>query len=201
MFTGIVEQQARVSALRQTGRSAYLEIETVWTDLCPGESVAVNGVCLTALTEADENMRFDVSSETLAFTNLGQLQVGDLVNIERALQAKDRFGGHYVSGHVNCQAVVQDLLPDGDCAKMHIHQFTSKNTALYLMPKGSITIEGVSVTINEVGEDHITVMLVPHTLSLTTLGQLRCGRRVNVEFDYLTQIVAHQLSVSGHITK
>ncbi len=192
MFTGLIEQQGTVLNNTALGVSNRLLIRASFDDLQYGESIAVNGVCLTLLPDDSHGLAFDVSPETLARTNLGQLNSGDVVNLERAMKASTRFGGHYVNGHVDTTASLISVTPIRDYIEMIIGVFAACDT-IYLLPKGSVTLDGVSLTINALDNDCIRVMLVPHTLEQTTLGRLPVGARLNVEFDYLTRIVAHQL--------
>jgi riboflavin synthase len=154
----------------------------------------VNGVCLTCLPSDDTQLHFDVSSETLRLTTLGTLKIGDIVNIERAMNANTRYGGHYVSGHVDTTAYVHSVLPLGEYIELALSGFSAAEM-LYLIPKGSISVDGVSLTINTVTKGVVSLMIIPHTLSQTTLGLLKPGQFVNIEFDYLTRIVAHQIQV------
>ncbi len=194
MFTGIIEQQGRVLANEQQGLSHRLVVSSPFIDLLEGESIAVNGVCLTVVPAEKESVHFDLSPETLKVTTLESLVVGDLVNLERAMLASTRFGGHYVSGHVDAQSHVKSIQPQGDFVEVELAGF-SLSAMRFLLPKGSITVEGVSLTINKVSHEHITLMLVPHTLNHTTLRFLKPGQSVNIEFDYLTRIVAHQIQL------
>lgn len=192
MFTGLIEQQGTVVTNTAFDVSNRLLIDASFDQLKAGESIAVNGVCLTLLPDCSEGLAFDVSPETLKLTNLSRLKIGDNVNLERSMQASTRFGGHYVNGHVDTTAIFVSVTPMGDYIEMIIGGFAACDT-IYLLPKGSVTIDGVSLTINALENDRIRVMLVPHTLEQTTLGRLPIGARLNVEFDYLTRIVAHQL--------
>ncbi|KTD25217.1 MULTISPECIES: riboflavin synthase [Legionella] len=198
MFTGIIEQQGVVLANTSIKRANRLEIKSPFEDLKTGESIAVNGVCLTLLPEQCGNLVFDVSPETLHLTTLGQLKQGDKVNLERAMQANARFGGHYVSGHIDTTACFKSMITVGEFLEVIVGDFAAC-ASMYLLPKGSITLDGVSLTINAVTEGDIKLMLVPHTLAQTTLGQFKVGQRLNVEFDYLTRIVAHQLKITGQL--
>jgi riboflavin synthase len=191
MFTGIVEVQGTVLSNASTKTANRLIISSPYEQLQTGESVAVNGVCLTLLRSASQ-LEFDVSPETLKITNLRELGVGDSVNLERAMMANSRFGGHYVSGHIDTTAFIKARRPLEDCVEMTISGFKS-NELKYLFSKGSITFEGVSLTINAVNEGEVDVLLIPHTLANTNLHQKGVGDYLNVEFDYLTRIVAHQL--------
>ncbi len=192
MFTGIIEHQGKILANVYNGNANHLVISTTFVDLHVGESIGVNGVCLTLLPSKPGELNFDVSPETLRVTSLGTLTSGDLVNLERAMQAETRFGGHYVSGHVDTKAYVQSIRQIGEYIEMELAGFNA-NDLLYLIPKGSITVDGVSLTINETADQVIKLMLVPHTISKTTLGSLKMEQQVNIEFDYLARIVAHQL--------
>lgn len=198
MFTGLIEQQGEVLANISGKVANRLLIKSPFADLQTGESIAVNGVCLTVLPEHEQSLAFDVSPETLRLTTLGQLRAGMSVNLERAMLAAARFGGHYVSGHADTTARLKAMNPIGDYLELVVGDFATC-ASMYLLPKGSITLEGVSLTINAVNEDNIKLMLVPHTLVKTTLGQLEIGQRLNVEFDYLTRIVAHQLKIAGQL--
>lgn len=198
MFTGLIEQQGEVLANISGKVANRLLITSPFASLQTGESIAVNGVCLTLLLEHEQSLAFDVSPETLRLTTLGQLCAGMSVNLERAMLASARFGGHYVSGHVDTTACLKAVTPIGEYIEMVVGDFATC-ASMYLLPKGSITLEGVSLTINAVNEDNIKLMLVPHTLAKTTLGQLEVGQRLNVEFDYLTRIVAHQLRIAGQL--
>ncbi len=194
MFTGLIEQQGRVIANTDLRVANRLLIRAEFTLLKAGESIAVNGACLTLLPDFAHALAFDVSPETLKLTNLGQLQLGQQVNLERAMLATTRFGGHYVNGHVDTTAGLQSVTPVDDYIEMIVGGFAACDI-IYLLPKGSVTLDGVSLTINTLNEGCISVQLVPHTLAHTTLGQRQVGDRLNVEFDYLAKIVAHQLKL------
>ncbi len=193
MFTGLIEGSGVVIANRHSELASRLIISAQFEQLQAGESIAINGVCLTLLPDAEQQLVFDISPETRQLTTLGELRAGERVNIERAMLATMRFGGHYVSGHVDTTARVQSVKFIDEYIEMTIGGFAVPADN-YLLPKGSITLDGVSLTINDVVEGCINVMLVPHTLNVTTLGQLQVGQRLNIEFDYLTRIVAHQLA-------
>ena len=173
MFTGIVERQGRV--VRPGKR---LVLETGWTDLTHGESVAVAGVCLTVAKLKGAVVEFDLVAETLRKTNLGRLKTGDPVNLERALKHGDRLSGHLVQGHVEGTGLVSR---SGSTLRI--------DTALadQMLPKGSITVDGVSLTIVDVAPGSFTVALIPVTRKITTLGRVRKGARVNLELDVMTR--------------
>ena len=193
MFTGIIEQLGIVIANHVKADANRLIIQANFAALQEGESIAVNGVCLTLLPTEGDYLQFDISPETLGLTGLAFLAADDLVNLERAMAVTARFGGHYVSGHVDGMGYLHSKSVMDDCTEMTISGFTQEQCK-FLMPKGSVTVDGVSLTINALSNKSITIMLVPHTLSKTTLGSLAVGQKVNIEFDYLTRIIAHQLS-------
>ncbi|KTD42647.1 riboflavin synthase [Legionella parisiensis] len=199
MFTGIIEKKGAVISNSNHDGANRLIISSAFEQLQIGESIAVNGVCLTLLPFEDTKLGFDVSPETLSRTTLGELGAGDEVNLERAMLASTRFGGHYVSGHVDAIAQIHSIRQINEFVEVELSGFDA-NAMLYLIPKGSITVEGVSLTINTVVNQGIKLMLVPHTLLNTTLNFLQAGQKVNIEFDYLTRIVAHQLQVAGKLS-
>ncbi len=189
MFTGLVQGCGTVREKRSVGEGVVFCLETDFdlTDPEEGESIAVNGACLTARDINGRRFLVDVSPESLNRTNLGLLQVGSVVNIERALRLSDRLGGHMVSGHIDCLGKVLERRPIGD--------FTLFSFALpsgvtrYVIEKGSIAINGVSLTVNSCTEEHFSVSIIPHTLSVTTLGQLKSGDEVNLEVDIIGKYV------------
>ena len=198
MFTGIIEIKGIVlDNIHDQGANRMI-ISADFDALQVGESIAVNGVCLTLLPSETNHLMFDISPETLSKTTLAGLNPGDMVNLERAMLASTRFGGHYVSGHVDTTAQITKIDLINEYVELELGGFDAQ-AMLYLIPKGSITVEGVSLTINAVMDQSIKLMLVPHTLLNTTLSSLKTGQQVNIEFDYLTRIVAHQLQVSGQI--
>ncbi|MCG5054549.1 MAG: riboflavin synthase [Myxococcales bacterium] len=204
MFTGIVESLGEVVALSQPHADvAHLEVFTTLDlgALALGASVAVNGVCLTltAKAEAERNERAgtcfeaDLGPETLARTTLGGLTVGSRVHLERALRMGDSLGGHLVSGHVDDVGHVVRAQTLGDARELVIEVPAAQAPAL--APKGSVTVDGVSLTVNWVDENRFQVVLIPHTLSVTTLGERHAGDRVNIETDLMAK---HVLRVLEH---
>jgi riboflavin synthase len=201
VFTGLIESLGVVVDNHASGNGRRLRVETSFEALVSGESIAVNGVCLTVLPDIESMteksgsiISFDVSPETLNLTALSHLESDAPVNLERSLLVGSRMGGHYVSGHVDTTAHIQTMRVDGEFVEMTIGDF-GVNPSAFLLPKGSITLDGVSLTINQVTQDCVMVMLVPHTLAMTTFGTSTMGRVVNVEFDYLARMIAHQLSM------
>lgn len=198
MFTGLVEALGEVIANQPVQAGRRLEIKAAYQGLARGESIALSGVCLTLVASFEDRLVFDLSPETLQLTNLGQLKSGDQVNLERAISATARFGGHYVTGHIDTSACLKAKAVLGDYLEIVVGDFELA-ASKYLLEKASITLDGVSLTINAVEARAIRLMLVPHTLAQTTLGQLALGQRLNVEFDYLARLVAHQLQVAGQL--
>lgn len=194
----MIETTGKVLINSKRENSNRLVISSAFEGLKPGESIAVNGVCLTLLPSDSNDLSFDISPETLDVTTLADLSSGDTVNLERAMTASTRFGGHYVSGHVDTKVRVKSIHSINEFVTMDLSGFT-QDQMFYLIPKGSITVNGVSLTINTVLEQTIGLMLVPHTLLMTNLGSLRIGQQVNIEFDYLIRIVAHQLQIFGKL--
>ena len=193
MFTGLVETTAVVRTLDDTphGRRVTLARPGDWSALALGDSVCINGCCLTAVVLDAAEFAFDAGPETLTKTNLGDLSVGDPVNLERALRADGRLGGHIVQGHVDGTATVAERQADGE---WETFRFATGALADQLVPKGSVAVDGVSLTVVDVGADWFTVALIPHTLAETTLGRRRVGDTVNVETDVLGKYVMKYLS-------
>ncbi|MCH9690072.1 MAG: riboflavin synthase [Gammaproteobacteria bacterium] len=195
MFTGLIESCGTLLHKIQHASGLRLVFEADFEQLVLGESIAVNGVCLTLVLDNIKYagcLLFDISPETQALTNLGLLATGDQVHLERSLRASDRLGGHYVNGHVDTIANLQSITSEGDCIKMVIGGFT-KQHCRYLCLKGSVTLDGVSLTINAVNETCISVMLIPHTLSKTVMLSWTVGQCINIEFDYIARVLVHQL--------
>lgn len=188
MFTGIVERTANVADLRpvETGARLILDLSEIADELELGESVAVNGCCLTVAEFLDGgHIAFDLLEETLRLTNLGDLASDSIVNIERALRVGDRLSGHFVQGHVDCRTQLLELSPSGQDHKLTV-QLPSE-FARYAIYKGSICVDGMSLTIADLEEDHFTIWITPHTFKVTNLQQRKAGDAVNLEFDMLAK--------------
>ncbi len=190
MFTGIVTDVGRVRAVRDTERDRRFEIETAFdlSSLELGASVSHAGVCLTVVEKGADWFAVEVSGETLSLTTLGDWGMGRRVNLERAARVGDELGGHIVSGHVDGVGEVVSVEAEGGSHRVRIR--APRPLHRFIAPKGSITVEGVSLTVNEVEEDVFGVNLIPHTWEVTTLGELAPGVRVNIEIDMLARYLA-----------
>ena len=198
MFTGIVEATGHVGALEVHGADRRLRIDAdmfIDSALGMGDSVCVNGVCLTASDTTPSGFHADVSAQTLACTTLGSLKTGDRVNLERALTASTPLGGHLVSGHVD--GTGQVLARDDDARSVRFCFGVPATLARYIAVKGSICVDGVSLTVNEVGEAQFGVNIVPHTLEVTTLGDFTPGRPINLEVDLIARYLERLLEARG----
>lgn len=197
MFTGLVEELGKVAAVEPQTDACRLTIaaSTVLEDTRPGDSIAVNGCCLTVVATDGDTWTADVMAETLAKTALGALQPGDRVNLERAVRADQRLGGHLVQGHVDGVGRVVGRTPGDHWEVVEIS--LPPELARYLVDKGSITVDGTSLTVVDAGDDAFTVSLIPETLARTTLGFRQPGDRVNLEVDVLAKYVDRLLAHRG----
>jgi riboflavin synthase len=196
LFTGIVTAVGEIVSRLPGPAGAVLRIRSPWTDLAPGESVAVDGACLTVTRrEASGVFEADASSETLARTTLGEHGPGDAVHLERALRADDRLGGHLVTGHIDAVGTVSAAREAGGGA-WAVTVRLPEPLLRQVAPKGSIALDGVSLTVNEVRGSEVGVMVVPHTSRATKLGRLRAGDRLNVETDVLAKYVQRALGAA-----
>ena len=189
MFTGLVATGGRVAALR--GGRLTIELDAP-LDLASGDSIAVNGVCLTASEVRDRGFDADVMGETLRRTTLGELEAGDRVNLEPALRASDRLGGHIVQGHVDGTGVVESVGSEGFARVVRVE--AGPELLRYVVEKGSIAVDGVSLTVAEVDDESFSAGLIPETLERTTFGAMAVGRRVNLEVDVLAKYVEKLVS-------
>lgn len=187
MFTGIIEELGTVKAITQQSDAVRLTIEgpIVTSDVHRGDSISVNGTCLTAVEIENGSFTADVMQETLKLTALGSLEVGSRVNLERAMNAATRFGGHMVLGHVDGVGAIISRKPSDNWEWVTIR--IPENLMKYVVLKGSITIDGISLTVNEVTTDTVSFSLIPETLRLTTLGTKQAGDLVNVEVDIMAK--------------
>ncbi|OYN93100.1 riboflavin synthase [Enemella evansiae] len=194
MFTGIVEELGEIVELDDRGESAVLRIRgpLVVSDASHGASIAVNGVCLTVTDHDAETFAVDVMAETLNHSSLGDLVPGSRVNLERAMAANGRFGGHIVQGHVDGTARIVSRTPGQDWEVVGIE--LPAELARYVVHKGSITVDGISLTVSAVTGDTFEVSLIPTTLALTTLGAKQPGETVNLEVDVLAKYLEKQIA-------
>lgn len=192
MFTGIVEETGRVVARR--GSRLVIEAKATREGTAIGSSLAVNGVCLTAVALDGDSIAFDLGPETLERSALGDLGAGDRVNLERPMRLNGFVGGHLVLGHVDGVGVVTAFDTDGETARLRI-EWQDPALAPLLIPKGSVAVDGVSLTVAALAERAFEIMVIPHTLERTTLGRLKPGRRVNLEMDVIGKYVVRALRV------
>lgn len=195
MFSGIVERVGEIAGLRPLGADAELTIASGFRGLVIGESIAVNGACMTVARRRGSSFTAVVSAESLRRTTLGALRAGDPVNLERSLRVSDRLSGHFVFGHVDGIGTLQAVRPEGGSA---LYRFSlPAGFGRFLVEKGSIAVDGVSLTVFDCGRRSFTVSVIPHTAGATTLGRMRPGARVNLETDmlarYVDRAVAHHL--------
>jgi riboflavin synthase len=199
MFTGLVQDLGEVTGVETDGDGVTLGIRTALApEIGEGDSVLVNGVCLTATTIADGRFRADVMHETLRRSSLAGIAAGSSVNLELALRAADRLGGHIVQGHVDGLGAVRDVREDGFARIVEIG--APAELLRYVVEKGSIAVNGVSLTVVDVGEDWFSVSLIPETLERTTLGAAAPGAPVNLEVDVVAKYV-EKLVTSGAVTR
>lgn len=201
MFTGLVEATAVISALDQDGSTLRVTIEI--PDSLPdadttqiGDSISISGCCLTVVEMANGTWAFEAGEETCSKTSLGERKVGDIVNLERSLPVNGRMGGHFVQGHVDGTAAISRMDVDGEWTNMYFEM--DSTLAGQLVPKGSITVDGISLTVVNVGPTSFSVALIPHTLQMTTLGSRSIGDKVNIETDILGKYVKNFMNQTGN---
>jgi riboflavin synthase len=196
MFTGIVEHRGSVLSVETSGGGMRLILDTgplPWIEL--GGSIAVNGVCLTGVETGHGRIAVDVVTETISRSTLGELRPGDPVNLERPMRADGRFDGHIVQGHVDGVGVVVALEPEGQGKRIRLR--VPDALSRYVIEKGSITVDGVSLTVAAVAGDEVEIALIPHSLQVTTLGLRAVGEKVNLEVDVLAKYVEKLLKAGS----
>lgn len=199
MFTGIIQSTGRVTRSETRGgdlRFALVSPDLDTSDIALGDSIAVSGCCLTLVEREGDTLAFDVSNESLGLTTLGGLGVGDRVNLEKALRLSDRLGGHLVSGHVDGIGAITAIESDARSQRWRIA--APRELMRYIAAKGSVCMDGVSLTVNAVDGDEFEVNLVPYTVAHTTLGDRRPGDRVNLEIDMLARYADRLLVAKEH---
>lgn len=194
MFTGIIEHLGKVKQAKRQANSVTIivDIGPLSDNVSSGDSIAINGACLTVTQIKDSEVNFDVSAETLSKTTVGELKVSDNVNIERSLKIGDKLGGHFVTGHVDGVGVINKI--DNEVGQCTMWFSVSEELANMMIKKGSVAIDGISLTIVELREKLFSVALIPYTLEATTLGFKKVGQRVNIETDMLGKWVKRILT-------
>lgn len=188
MFTGLIESTGRTVSLETRGQQARLTIEAPFSEQATsGDSVAVNGCCLTVVEQDDQTLAFDILTQTLEVTSLGALSPGALVNLERALRADDRLGGHFVQGHVDTTGIIKDLSPQGQDHRYEVS--LSPEVYRYCIGRGSLAVDGISLTIAELLPESALFWITPHTFKATNLQSAQIGQEVNLEADLLAKYV------------
>jgi len=189
MFTGLIEEVGKVKdiTIRNKGLRIKIEAKKIAEDVKEGDSIAINGTCLTVVDLYEDGFSFDVSEETLNRTNIKYLKIGHYVNLERALRVSDRLGGHIVQGHIDTTSVITGLIPYGEHTILKIK--LPNEYRKFVIEKGSIAIDGISLTINKIENNEIFINIIPHTLKNTNLQYRKVGDIVNLEFDILGKYV------------
>jgi riboflavin synthase len=199
MFTGIIEATGTIAGRQERGGDLRLTVaapDLDLSDVAPGDSIAVSGCCLTVVAREGDALAFDVSNESLLLTTLGSLREGDAVNLEKAMRLSDRLGGHLVSGHIDGLGTLVAVEPDARSQRWRIE--VPPALSRYIAAKGSICVDGVSLTVNAVDGGRLDVNLIPHTVAVTTFRDRRVGDRVNLEVDMLARHVERLLTNKEH---
>jgi riboflavin synthase len=201
LFTGLIEELGRIESMTSVGSGCDLIVraEKVIEGTVVGDSIAINGCCLTVTSVDPGRMTFQAGSETLSRTNLGLLKVSDWVNLERALKVGERLGGHYVTGHIDAVGVIDQRNDDGQWAEFWFR--VPNSLTRQMAPKGSVAVDGISLTLVNVESNRFSVALIPHTLHVTNLGQRKMSDQVNIETDVLAKYVAQQIAGIQHHLK
>lgn len=195
MFTGIIETLGEIAEIKPTPSGVRLRLASALAnELTPGESLAVNGVCLTVVASNGDGMHLDVSPETLRVSALGSLKRGDVVNLERPLRADSRIGGHFVQGHVDATGTVEDIRQDGDFWWLTVK--FPPSLAPQIVRKGSIAVDGISLTVAGVDDRHFDVQIIPFTWQHTNLHKIKVNDLVNIECDVLGKYAVRALDLS-----
>lgn len=200
MFTGLIETIGEIADVRESESGRRVRVRSgLATELRPGDSLAVNGVCLTVVSAGSDYADADIGPQTAALTSLGSLRIGSLVNLERPMRSDGRFGGHFVQGHVDATGVVSRIRDDAEA-----HWLTvafGEDLAPYFVERGSVAVEGISLTVAGLHESAFDVMIIPFTWSHTNLHALRAGDRVNLECDIIGKYVARAMEIARATTR
>lgn len=196
MFTGLIREMGEITSVKKRGGNAVLSLKSkdVSVKSKIGDSISVNGVCLTVVNKVGDEISFDLSEETIKSTNLGRLKTGDRVNLEPSLTPESKIGGHFVTGHVDAVGKIKKKTKMGDMLKFEIE--VPKNIEDFFVRKGSVAVDGISLTVVDIYEDSFTVVIIPHTAKMTTLGFKGVGDSVNIEADILGKYVVKFLKGS-----
>ena len=194
MFTGIIKETGTIKKITDKVQDMEFEVSSsvLLKDVKTGDSIAINGVCLTVKSFEEDSFTFDVSSNTLAHTNLGELETGDKVNLEDSLTLSDKMGGHFVSGHIDCTARIASIGKTGRAYEITLE--LPSEAAPFIAERGSVAIDGISLTVTEVAGDSFKVVIIPHTFENTILGSKSAGSSVNIEVDMLARYIANYLN-------
>ncbi|MEE8324281.1 MAG: riboflavin synthase [Candidatus Humimicrobiaceae bacterium] len=194
MFTGIIKETGTIKKITDKGQDIEFEVNSsvLIKDVKTGDSIAINGICLTVKSFNGDSFTFDVSSSTLAHTNLAELKSGDKVNLEDSLTPSDKLGGHFVSGHIDCTAKVIGIEKTGRAYEITFD--LPSEAAPFITERGSVAIDGISLTVTEVAGDSFKVVIIPHTFENTILGNKSTGSSVNIEVDMIARYIANYLN-------
>lgn len=192
MFTGLVTAVGSVVSLSKSAKTARLKLSAPLADVALGDSIAINGVCLTVSSFEGSGFVFDISDATLKHTNLGGLKTGDIVNLEPALRASGKLGGHFVTGHVDAVGKIRKIAREGELIKIEIS--VPADIMQYFVEKGSVALDGISLTVSDVLPDAFTIVIIPHTQKETTIGHKKQGDGVNIETDIIGKYVYRYLN-------
>ncbi len=194
MFTGIIKETGTIKQITDKGQDIEFEVisSVLIKDVKTGDSIAINGICLTVKSFDGDSFTFDVSSSTIAHTNLAELKTGDKVNLEDSLTPSDKLGGHFVSGHIDCTAKVIGIEKTGRAYEITFD--LPSEAAPFITERGSVAIDGISLTVTEVAGDSFKVVIIPHTFENTILGNKSTGSSVNIEVDMIARYIANYLN-------
>lgn len=200
MFTGLIEKTAQIISFSQNENGAIIKIGcNFWNDVKTGDSIAVNGACLTVINNENNILSFEISKETLSVANFEGYKVGKLVNLERAMKINSRFDGHIVSGHIDGIGIIKNIVKDGFSYNFEFKAIPE--ITKYIVKKGSVAINGISLTVINVSDKTFNVEVIPHTLDNTTLSDSKIGDKVNIETDILSRYVEKFLYLNNNNSK